>query len=189
MVAAPKAFISHATLDKQRFVVGFATRLRDKGVDAWLDQWEMGPGDSLVDRIFEEGIKNAQAFVVVLSEISVNRPWVREELNVAVVRKIEGLTKLIPVIIDDCEIPEALRSTVWVRFENLDSYDEKLQEIVDAVFRRRDKPALGSPPAYATLADALPGLTAVAPPCSRRPVRRLSRKAARMYRQTRSLSP
>jgi hypothetical protein len=161
MTATPKAFISHATLDKQRFVLGFATKLRENGVDAWLDQWEMGPGDSLVDRIFEEGIKNAHAFVVVLSENSVHRTWVREELNVALVRKIEGLTKLIPVIIDDCEIPEALRSTVWVKIDDLDHYDANLAEIVDAIFGNRDKPPIGQAPTYTRLTDRIGTLDTV----------------------------
>ena len=53
MTAAPKVFISHASEDKDRFVLGLATKLRDSGVDAWLDKWEMLPGDSLVDKIFE----------------------------------------------------------------------------------------------------------------------------------------
>ena len=57
---SPKVFISHASEDKQRFVVDFAQRLRANGVDAWLDQWEMKPGDSLVDKIFEEGLKDAR---------------------------------------------------------------------------------------------------------------------------------
>lgn len=47
---APKVFISHATPDKDRFVLEFATRLRSNGVDAWVDQWEMNPGDSLLDK-------------------------------------------------------------------------------------------------------------------------------------------
>jgi len=60
---APKVFISHASEDKDRFVIPFATRLRENGVDAWVDRWEMNPGDSLVDRIFEEGLKNAAAVI------------------------------------------------------------------------------------------------------------------------------
>ena len=51
MMTAPKIFLSHASEDKDRFVVEFARRLRENGVDAWLDQWEMKPGDSLVDMI------------------------------------------------------------------------------------------------------------------------------------------
>ena len=64
----PKVFISHASADKERFVTDFATRLRSNGVDAWVDSWEMNPGDSLVDKIFEEGLKNCQAMIVVLSK-------------------------------------------------------------------------------------------------------------------------
>ena len=41
----PKVFISHASADKARFVTGLAEKLRANGVDAWLDSWEMQPGD------------------------------------------------------------------------------------------------------------------------------------------------
>lgn len=34
----PKVFVSHASEDKERFVTEFATKLRAKGVDAWLDK-------------------------------------------------------------------------------------------------------------------------------------------------------
>lgn len=37
----PKVFISHASEDKVRFVLGFAEKLRAAGIDAWLDRWEM----------------------------------------------------------------------------------------------------------------------------------------------------
>ena len=61
----PKVFISHAREDKERFVIDFASKLRANGVDAWLDKWEMLPGDSLVDKIFEEGIKEADSFIII----------------------------------------------------------------------------------------------------------------------------
>ena len=94
-MSAPKVFVSHASEDKDRFVVEFARRLRENGVDAWLDQWEMKPGDSLVDKIFEEGLKEARAIVVVLSATSVLKPWVREELNASVVNRISRVPRLI----------------------------------------------------------------------------------------------
>jgi len=72
----------------------------------------MQPGDSLIDRLFEEGIKNADAIIIVLSKISVEKPWVREELNASVVQRIEGKTKIIPVKIEECDIPISLKSTV-----------------------------------------------------------------------------
>ena len=117
-MSAPKVFVSHASEDKDRFVVEFARRLRENGVDAWLDQWEMKPGDSLVDKIFEEGLKEARAVIVVLSKVSVQKPWVREELNTSVVNRISRGTRLIPVVIDDCEVPESLRSTLWQKVDD-----------------------------------------------------------------------
>lgn len=144
----PNVFLSHAGEDKERFVIDFATRLRGKGISVWLDKWEILPGDSLVDKIFEEGIKNAQAIVLVVSQNSVNKTWVKEELNASVIKKINGLSKLIPVVLDKCEVPQALQSTVWVRIEDLANYDNEFNSIVAAIFEHREKPLLGQPPTY-----------------------------------------
>ncbi|HEX3185777.1 MAG TPA: toll/interleukin-1 receptor domain-containing protein [Pyrinomonadaceae bacterium] len=158
----PNVFLSHARKDKVRFVVDFATRLRDKGINVWLDKWEILPGDSLVDKIFEEGIKDAQAIIVVVSENSVNSPWVEEELNASVVKKINGLSKLIPVVLDNCEVPQSLQSTVWVRIEDLTNYDKEFDSIVAAIYEHREKPPLGQPPAYTrTQLEEIPNLTRV----------------------------
>ena len=147
---APKVFVSHASEDKARFVLGFATRLRAAGIDAWLDRWEMLPGDSVVDRIFEEGLAEAGAVVVVLSVHSVDKPWVREELNAAFVKRVARRTRLIPVLLDDCKVPEALATTLWERIDDLAHYDESFERIVAAITGVRDKPALGELPAFAT---------------------------------------
>jgi hypothetical protein len=40
--AHPAAFLCHASEDKERFVIPFATGLRGRGIDAWVDQWETG---------------------------------------------------------------------------------------------------------------------------------------------------
>ena len=145
---SPKVFISHASEDKERFVLAFAERLRQNGIDAWVDQWEMLPGDSLVDKIFEEGLKEAATVVVILSKFSVVKPWVRAELNAAVVKRINSGSKLIPVVIDDCSVPEALKSTSWQTVHDLASYDKSFYRIVAAIFGLSDKPPLGLPPLY-----------------------------------------
>lgn len=146
----PKAFISHASEDKARFVVQFAERLRASGVDAWLDRWEMLPGDSLVDKIFEEGLRNANAVVVVLSAHSVGKPWVREELNAAFVAKVNSGSRLIPVLLDDCEVPAALASTLWERINDLSSYESSFDRILASITGVREKPPLGALPGYVT---------------------------------------
>ena len=63
----PKVFHSHAYEDKNRFVIESGEKLCNKGINVWLDKWEMLPGESLVDKIFEEGSKNAEAIIIVLS--------------------------------------------------------------------------------------------------------------------------
>jgi TIR domain-containing protein len=145
---APKVFISHASEDKA-FVLDFAARLRARGIDAWLDRWEILPGDSFVRKIFDEGLGQAKAVIVVISKASADKPWVREELDVAVVRKINRASKLIPVIIDDSRVPNCLQATLWERIADLKSYDESLNRIVSAIFGQTDKPPIGEQPAYA----------------------------------------
>jgi hypothetical protein len=73
----PKVFLSHASEDKGRFVLDFARQLRENGVDVWLDQWEMKPGDSLVDKIFDEGLKDASAVRAIrfrIAQSGIGRP-------------------------------------------------------------------------------------------------------------------
>lgn len=157
----PKAFVSHASEDKDRFVVQFATNLRAHGVDVWLDRWEIKAGDSLVQTIFEEGIKSADVFIIVISSVSVTKPWVREELDAGMVRKIAKCCRLIPVVIDACDVPGALKHLKWVCIRDTASYEKELSEILAAIFGASDKPPLGDAPSYARTAvvDYLPDLT------------------------------
>lgn len=147
----PKVFISHASKDKDRFVTDFARRLIGRGIDAWLDKWEMNPGDNLIDKIFEEGIGNAEALIVVLSSTSVKKPWVREEMNAGFVRRVQSQTRLIPVVIDDCDIPVALQSTYHVRIGDLSNYDGELEQIVSGIFGLSDKPEMGDAPTHSEI--------------------------------------
>ncbi|MFM2476404.1 toll/interleukin-1 receptor domain-containing protein [Celerinatantimonas sp. MCCC 1A17872] len=146
----PKVFVSHASEDKDRFVTSFATKLRENGVDAWLDKWEMSPGDSLVDKIFEEGLKEAQAVIIVLSNYSIKKKWVREELNASIVSKLSKGTKIIPIVLDNCEVPQSLTSTLWEPIPDLENYEQNFKRILSSIFGVTDKPALGKAPAYTT---------------------------------------
>ncbi len=161
--AHPQVFISHSSRDKDRFVLGFARRLREAAVDAWVDRWEMVPGDRLAQKIFEEGLGKADCIIAVVSEHSIESPWVREELYTAKVRQIEEKCRLIPVIIgaaSDEQIPMALRSALWVRVEDLQNYDVELERVVAGIYGRADKPPLGHPPAYVSSAfETIPGLS------------------------------
>jgi hypothetical protein len=143
----PRAFISHAGEDKERFVLEFATRLRVGGVDAWLDRWEIAAGDSLVKRIYDEGIGQASAIIVVLSRISVQKPWVRDELDAATVRRVEDQIRLIPVVIDNVTVPSPLRHLLWLDLARV-GMDGVVDGVVRALFGGSEKPAVGPPPRF-----------------------------------------
>ncbi|MBZ0089597.1 MAG: toll/interleukin-1 receptor domain-containing protein, partial [Thermoanaerobaculia bacterium] len=119
-----------------------------KGIDAWFDRWEIRAGESLVKRIFSEGIPAAGTMVVVLSKTSVSKPWVQAELEAGIVRRIENTLRLIPVVLDGVEVPAALKAHRWISVgEDLDC-GPVVDEIVASVFDLSRKPALGRAPGY-----------------------------------------
>lgn len=145
----PRAFISHTSADKNRFVRRFCDLLRERGIEPWLDERELLPGDNLVEKIFDEGISKSDVFIIVLSRDSIERPWVKKELSVAVVQKIEGAVKaLIPIVLDGVDVPIVLKDTVWEKVDDLDDIARHADRVAAAVFGRAPAP-IAPPPAYA----------------------------------------
>jgi TIR domain len=147
--ATVRAFISHASDDKERFVRQFAEKLMANGVDVWFDDWEINPGDNPVRKIFDEGFPNCQVVILVMSDKSVQKPWVREEIDAAFVRKVEGIAKLIPIQLDGCEMPECLKTTRWESIADVTNYEAVFQKVLNGIFGHYPKPPLGQPPEYA----------------------------------------
>ena len=145
MKAKPKAFLSYSHEDKD-VATKIATNLRTSGIDVWFDRWEIQPGDSLVQKIFEEGLSKADAFLALISKNSINSKWVRQELDVALIKRIEGITRIIPLILDGVQPPEHLRPLQWVDMS--DDFDEALRKIQMAIFQVYERPPIGQPPAF-----------------------------------------
>ena len=75
----PTLFISHASEDKDAFVRPLAEALGKK-FDVWYDEYELKMGDSLRAKI-DEGLRNADYGVVILSPSFFNKKWPRAELD------------------------------------------------------------------------------------------------------------
>ncbi|TXD36982.1 toll/interleukin-1 receptor domain-containing protein [Lujinxingia vulgaris] len=146
----PKAFMSHSHQNAE-LVHKVAGLLRERGVNAWLDKWELSPGDSLVDKIFTDGISKSDLIVIFLSKASVQSNWVKEELDHAAVRRIQEKVRVIPVVIDrDIEIPPSLITLFRLSLFSDDDIDEVVGRIVDVAWGRSvDKPSLGPGPQMA----------------------------------------
>lgn len=156
----PQVFVSHASEDKERFVLPFSRKLRANGVDAWLDRWEIRAGDSLVERIFEEGIGKSDFVIAVLSEHSAGSKWMRAELNAAKVREINGLTRLIPVRLDRVDSPPALVDNAWIDIDlDLDQdLGMAVRRVLLEIFNVYDRPPIGPRPDFVRLSAQLKDL-------------------------------
>jgi hypothetical protein len=113
-----------------------------------------------VQRLFDEGLARADAVIVVVSAYSAAKPWVREELDSATVQRIERGTRLVPVRLDDVEMPPPLRHLRWVNTDRTDAGVRRTaQEIADVLHEHDPRPLVGPPPTYITSAASIPGLT------------------------------
>lgn len=161
MLDHPKVFISHAGDDRKRFVEPFVTKLIERGVDAWVSFWEILVGESLVDKIFNEGMEKSKIFVVVISNFSKEKPWVKKELNIAIVKQITEEAKIIPIILDNCKIPTALLDTNYETIKDLKNYEIEFDRVIDSIFGIYRKPPLGSVPKYNSIQLLFPRLSKV----------------------------
>jgi hypothetical protein len=155
----PVAFLSHASEDKEGFAEPLGRELAKLGVRPWMDKWEIWPGDSLVPRLFDEGLARADAVVLIASVHSVTKPWVREELDSATVRRIETGTRLVPVRLDDAEMPAPLRHLLWINAERSpQSACETARKIADTLHGADPRPVVAPRPSYAANPVSIPGL-------------------------------
>jgi len=121
------AFISYSTKDND-FVDKLSIELIKNRIHIWRDKWEMQPGDSLIDKI-QTALIDSSYLLIVLSKNSVESEWCRKELNAGLMRE---LTKkdvtVIPVLIDNCEIPLFLQEKVFADFRT--SFDDGFKNLL-----------------------------------------------------------
>jgi len=132
----PSVFLSHSSLDKSRIRTGIARELRNAGLRIWLDEAELRPGDSLVERL-GQAIAACDTIVACLSEASVNSKWVQKELNVAGSLELEGVAlKVVPVLLDDIQVPPFLSDKLHVDLRNKDKWLEGMGKLINAADAR-----------------------------------------------------
>lgn len=127
-----KVFLSHSSIDKP-FVEKLAKDILALDMEVWLDKWDMQVGDSLFDKI-EEGLETSDYLLIVLSKHSVNSPWVRKELNAFLCDEIfSKRVKILPILIEDCNIPIFLREKLYADFRT--DYAEGFRMLREAITR------------------------------------------------------
>ncbi len=122
-------FLSHSSVDKE-FTKELHKILKQNGIESWIDEAEIKIGDSLLQKI-SEGIKKADYVAIILSPHSMKSHWVERELEMAVNQEIEqGKTKVLPILIENCEIPEYIKTKKYGDFRTSSKTISGIQELL-----------------------------------------------------------
>lgn len=89
-------FISYASEDKNDVVAPLADTLRAGGLSVWYDDFELGIGDSLRQKI-DKGIASSRFAIVVLSKAFFNKGWPNYELDGLVTKAVDGDQVILPI--------------------------------------------------------------------------------------------
>lgn len=123
-------FISYSHHDKL-FVDALAKQLVRHHVNIWLDRWELSIGDSILEKV-QGAIDESSALLVVLSKSSVNSEWCKKELTSGLLKELEERRVFVlPVLLDDCEIPLFARGKLYADFRS--SFDDGLTVVLEGV--------------------------------------------------------
>ena len=154
MPEAPRVFISysHDSPEHKRWVAHIATVLREKGVDAILDQWDLGFGDD-VTLFMEKGLSESDRVLAMCTPEYVRKAdagvggvgYERMIVTAEIVRDI-GTNKFIPVICpgnEDVTRPKCLETRFHVDFRDGPGLDEQIALLLSEL---HGKPAVTKPP-------------------------------------------
>ncbi len=96
----PRVFLSYCDVDAV-FAENLASGLESAGFDLFLHAWDVHAGQSRSHRV-DEGIRNAESALVIVSRRAPNDHRVTDEYAALVTRAAEGrLDRLVPVLRDD----------------------------------------------------------------------------------------
>jgi hypothetical protein len=119
-------FFSYCHRDTE-VVTKLAKELQQKGLDIFLDTWEVKLGDVLTKEI-EKALSLSRAGVVFFSIEALKSPWVRSEYDRMITRAINDESfRLIPIRLQKCDIPGFAQDRLW-----LDLFHHVDQAIRDA---------------------------------------------------------
>lgn len=139
-------FISYSHEDKPQAQT-LARNLIQARKNVWIDEWEINAGDSLIERV-EDALGSADAILILLSENSVQSAWCQKELRSGLLRELERKSTLvIPVRLDDCEVPLFLREKRWIDLRKSSTLNSEfefllrsLETVTNPAQKRIEKP-------------------------------------------------
>ncbi|MGH9854734.1 MAG: toll/interleukin-1 receptor domain-containing protein, partial [Blastocatellia bacterium] len=127
-------FLSHASEDKV-WCEMLAERLRNASIRVWFDGWELQPGDHLLARL-NEGLKRSRKMVAVWSAnyFRDDKTWTLAEGFSQQHKSVLASDRpLIPLLIEDCDVPPTFLNLVQLDFRNPDDFELRLRQLIEAL--------------------------------------------------------
>jgi hypothetical protein len=126
-----RVFLCHSSGDKPA-VRQLYKQLRAEGVEPWLDEEDILAGDDW-DSAIRGAVRRSDAVIVCLSRGSVTKAGyvqkdIKHILNVAD-EQPEGTIFVIPLKLEECEIPERLSRWQWVNFFEEHGFDRLMRSL------------------------------------------------------------
>jgi formylglycine-generating enzyme required for sulfatase activity len=119
-----RVFLCHASQDKPA-VRKLHRYLKQRGVQPWLDELDLLPGENWEVEI-PKALFSSDVILVCLSKNSVDKEgYVQKEITFALdkaLEKPEGTIFIVPVKLEDCEVPRRLKQYQWVDLFRQDGY-------------------------------------------------------------------
>ena len=117
-----RVFLCHASQDKPVVRELYQRLLAEGWIDPWLDEEKLLPGQDWGMEI-EKAVENTDVVFVFLSDNSVTKEgYVQKELRFVLdiaLEKPEGTIFVIPLKLDDCEVPRKLRAWQYVDYSDV----------------------------------------------------------------------
>ena len=105
-------FISYSRSDHD-FVTSLVSKIKKAGIKVWWDKSSIEAGERW-DNSIGSGLADSQTVLLILSKTSVNSENVMDEISYAIDEK----KKIVPVLIEDCEIPFRIRRLQFIDLSN-----------------------------------------------------------------------
>ncbi|NND43096.1 MAG: toll/interleukin-1 receptor domain-containing protein [Boseongicola sp.] len=147
--AVPRVFLSY-THENMALARDVAQTLQSNGVDTWWDQWCINAGDSLRQKI-DEGLGECTHFLVLLTPESIKKPWVNQEMDAGLVRRLNSKCRFLPIRyqLPASELPPLLSGMLAPEIGS----DGDISQLIADIHGLTRKPAMGPKPESATLSD------------------------------------
>jgi len=122
-------FLSHRKTDATE-AERLADELKSAGHRVWFDEWEIGIGDSIVERI-NQGLQDSIYLVLCYSSSGLS-PWVNREWQSDLARQLSSKgVKILPVLLTGGEPPAILADIKYA--DLIKDWDRGVQALLKAI--------------------------------------------------------